>query len=160
MPLNLTDFNQFYVINKICGQEKQRHYLESLGFVPGARISILSELHGYYLVMVKGSKIGLDHRAFALLIILTLLGCASALTLTDYLKSLIRRSGFDVAGVHDKKSLKEMFHLLKRTDKWIVCEGVETKEMVDFLIAEECDELQGFYYYKPMEQKKFEELID
>ena len=59
MPLNLTDFNQFYV-NKICGQEKQRHYLESLGFVPGARISILSELHGYYLVMVKGNKIGLD----------------------------------------------------------------------------------------------------
>lgn len=58
MPLNLTDFNQFYVINKICGQEKQRHYLESLGFVPGARISILSELHGYYLVMVKGSKSG------------------------------------------------------------------------------------------------------
>ena len=45
-------------------------------------------------------KRGLDHRAFALLIILTLLGCASALTLTDYLKSLIRRSGFDVAGVH------------------------------------------------------------
>ena len=33
-------------------------------------------------------KRGLDHRAFALLIILTLLGCASALTLTDYLKSL------------------------------------------------------------------------
>lgn len=60
MPLNLTVFNQFYAINKICGQEKQRHYLESLGFVPGARISILSELHGYYLVMVKGSKIGLD----------------------------------------------------------------------------------------------------
>ena len=57
MPLNLTVFNQFYAINKICGQEKQRHYL---GFVPGARISILSELHGYYLVMVKGSKIGLD----------------------------------------------------------------------------------------------------
>ena len=37
-------------------------------------------------------KRGLDHRAFALLIILTLLGCASALTLTDYLKSATRRS--------------------------------------------------------------------
>ena len=60
MPLNLTDFIHFYVINKILVQEKQRHYLESLGFVPGARISILSELHGYYLVMVKSSKIGLD----------------------------------------------------------------------------------------------------
>lgn len=34
MPLNLTEFNQFYIINKICGLEKQRHYLESLGFVP------------------------------------------------------------------------------------------------------------------------------
>lgn len=52
-------------------------------------------------------KRGLDHRAFALLIILTLLGCASALTLTDYLKSLIRRSGFDVAGVHDKSRWKK-----------------------------------------------------
>ena len=38
MPLNLTDFNQFYVINKICGQEKQRHYLESLWFFTGGRI--------------------------------------------------------------------------------------------------------------------------
>ena len=43
MPLNLTDFNQFYVINKICGQEKQRHYLESLGVVAGARISIIKK---------------------------------------------------------------------------------------------------------------------
>ena len=60
MPLNLTAFNQFYVIYIIFGHEIQRQYLESVGFVPGARISILSELHGYYLVMVKGSKIGLD----------------------------------------------------------------------------------------------------
>ena len=59
---------------------------------------------------------GLDHRAFALLIILTLLGCASALTLTDYLKSLIRRSGFDVAGVHDKKSLEEKLLQLQNAD--------------------------------------------
>lgn len=61
-------------------------------------------------------KRGLDHRAFALLIILTLLGCASALTLTDYLKSLIRRSGFDVAGVHDKKSLEEKLLQLQNAD--------------------------------------------
>ena len=32
-------------------------------------------------------------------------------------------------------------------------------EMVDFLIQEGCDELQGYYYYKPMEMGKFEELI-
>ena len=60
MPLNLTEFNRFYIISKICGQEKLRHYLEALGFVPGSEVTILSELHGYYIVMVKGSKIGLD----------------------------------------------------------------------------------------------------
>ena len=38
MPLSLTEFNHFYIINKVCGLE----------------------LHGYYVVMVKGSKIGLD----------------------------------------------------------------------------------------------------
>ena len=55
--------------------------------------------------------------------------------------------------------LQEIFHLLKRTNKFIVCEGVETKEMVDFLVVEGCDELQGYYYYKPMEMAKFEQLI-
>ena len=60
MPLNRTEFNHFYIVNKICGQEKERHYLESLGFVPGSQVSILSELHGYYVVMIKGSKMGLD----------------------------------------------------------------------------------------------------
>ena len=55
--------------------------------------------------------------------------------------------------------LQEIFHLLKRTNKSIVCEGVETKEMVDFLVEEGCDELQGYYYYKPMSQESFEKLL-
>ena len=55
--------------------------------------------------------------------------------------------------------LEEMFHLLKRTGKWIVLRGCGDERDGRFLIAEGCDELQGFYYYKPMEQKKFEELI-
>ena len=54
MPLNLAQFNIKYKISKVCGQEKQRHYLESLGFIAG------SEIHGYYIVMVKGSKIGIE----------------------------------------------------------------------------------------------------
>ena len=55
--------------------------------------------------------------------------------------------------------LQEIFHLLKRTKKFIVCEGVETKEMVDFLVEEGCDELQGYYYYKPMSQESFDQLL-
>ena len=60
MPLNLAEFNTTYKISKVCGQEKQRHYLESLGFVTGTEIELLSEIHGYYVVMVKGSKIGIE----------------------------------------------------------------------------------------------------
>ena len=33
MPLNLADINTPYHIQKICGPEDQRHYLESLGLV-------------------------------------------------------------------------------------------------------------------------------
>ena len=56
--------------------------------------------------------------------------------------------------------LQEIFHLLKRTKKVIVCEGVETKEMVDFLVKEGCDELQGYYYYKPLTEREFEKSVE
>ena len=59
MPLNLAQFNIKYKISKVCGQEKQRHYLESLGFIAGSEIELLSEIHGYYIVMVKGAKLEL-----------------------------------------------------------------------------------------------------
>ena len=49
--------------------------------------------------------------------------------------------------------LQEVFHMLKRMGKSIVCEGVETKEIAEFLKAEGCDEIQGFLYYRPMCQK-------
>ena len=52
MPLNLADFNKKYRISKVCRQEKQRHYLESPGFICGSEVELLSEIHGYYIVMV------------------------------------------------------------------------------------------------------------
>ena len=55
--------------------------------------------------------------------------------------------------------LQEIFHLLKRTKKSIVCEGVETMETARFLLDEGCDELQGYYYYRPMPEESFEEVL-
>ena len=52
-----------------------------------------------------------------------------------------------------------MFHMLKRMHKSIVCEGVETQEIADFLQNEGCNEIQGFLYYRPMCQEDFEKLI-
>lgn len=49
--------------------------------------------------------------------------------------------------------------MLKRMGKSIVCEGVETQEIADFLQNEGCNEIQGFLYYRPMCQEDFEKLI-
>ena len=55
--------------------------------------------------------------------------------------------------------LQEIFHLLKRTKKSIVCEGVEMMETARFLLDEGCEELQGYYYYRPMPEESFEEVL-
>lgn len=60
MPLNLAEVNRLYRIQKICGDDQQRHYLESLGFVENAAVRILSAFFGYYIVMIKESKIGIS----------------------------------------------------------------------------------------------------
>lgn len=55
--------------------------------------------------------------------------------------------------------LQEIFHMLKRMKKSIVCEGVETEEIAAFLKQEGCDEIQGFLYYRPMNSMNFEKLM-
>lgn len=59
MPLNLAIIGANYIVQKTCGDEDERHYLESLGFVEGASICILSAFFGYYIVRIKDSKIGI-----------------------------------------------------------------------------------------------------
>ncbi len=65
----------------------------------------------------------------------------------------------DILTENGRIVLQEIFHLLKRTRKTIVCEGVETRGVADFLIQEGCDELQGYYYYRPMDQESFETVM-
>lgn len=51
-----------------------------------------------------------------------------------------------------------------RLAKWmklnIVSEGVETQSEWDYLRSVECDSVQGYYFYKPMPQESFIELLD
>ena len=269
MPLNLTDFNHFYIINKVCGLEKQRHYLEALGrkefqiyfqpkisgksqkiasaevlirwkradgelWFPDSFLPILEETGeiealDYYVYeaafqwLANRRSAGLKLLPLSLNVspvhfrkihtftkkVLQLIqkyeipseylvfeitettyihnieavnsmirffheqnirismddfgsGYSSLNTLKDILFDEVKidkRFLSDDLTEKGKIVLQEIFHLLKRTNKFIVCEGVETKEMVDFLIQEGCDELQGYYNYKPMEMGKFEELI-
>lgn len=60
MPLNLAEIGKTYAILRIGGTDKTRHHLENLGLVPGRKLEVLSELHGYYIVCVNDTKIGID----------------------------------------------------------------------------------------------------
>ena len=68
MPLNLADINTDYIIQKICGNENERHHLETLGFLEGETVRILSILFGSYIVRIQESKIGIN-QDFAKMII-------------------------------------------------------------------------------------------
>ena len=69
MPLNLVDLGVEYIIQKILGKEKQRHYLESLGFVSGGRVKVFSKFNNYYVISVKGTKIGIDESLAKMIVV-------------------------------------------------------------------------------------------
>ena len=41
----------------------------------------------------------------------------------------------------------------------VVAQGVETREQAEFLRRNACDELQGFYFNKPVPAEQFGELL-
>jgi len=41
----------------------------------------------------------------------------------------------------------------------VVAEGVETAEQLQFLREHACDEIQGFYFSRPVPKQQFEELL-
>ena len=81
----------------------------------------------------------------------------------SYLKKLpINRLKIDKSFVDDLPNsiesvaiVKAIISLAKTFGLSITAEGVENKEQLDFLINENCDEIQGYYFSKPI---TFEEL--
>jgi len=46
--------------------------------------------------------------------------------------------------------VSEVIGLAKKLNMKIVAEGIESREQVDFLVEQECDLIQGYFYAKPM----------
>jgi EAL domain-containing protein (putative c-di-GMP-specific phosphodiesterase class I) len=66
----------------------------------------------------------------------------------------------DVASGSEDKALAEAVIAMGRTlSLTVVAQGVETKAQVDFLREHACDELQGFYFNRPVPAEQFEKLL-
>lgn len=59
-----------------------------------------------------------------------------------------------------KQMIKHLVSMIQEMGMKVLAEGVETQEYVDFLKSIACDYIQGFYYYKPMPLKAFQQLLD
>jgi diguanylate cyclase (GGDEF)-like protein len=62
-------------------------------------------------------------------------------------------------GSKDKAITKSIIVLAKSLGLGVTAEGVETKEQHDFLTQRMCDEIQGFYHFRPMPSADFEKLL-
>ena len=60
MPLTMAKAGEENTIIKIGGKEEARRFLESLGFVAGSIVSVVSELNGNVIVNVKGSRVAIS----------------------------------------------------------------------------------------------------
>ncbi len=60
MPLILATSGNEMNIKKITGNDETRRFLNSLGFVVGETVRIISELGGNLIINVKDSRVALD----------------------------------------------------------------------------------------------------
>ena len=55
--------------------------------------------------------------------------------------------------------MENTISMMKRLNKKVLVEGVETKEQADYLIGQGVDYIQGYYYARPMDEAHLEELF-
>jgi len=85
--------------------------------------------------------------------------------------NLLTKLPFDIIKL-DKEFLKDfeldsdgkiiipsIIDMAKKLKLEVVCEGVETKEQVDFLRDVDCDMVQGYYYSKPVPLDVFTNML-
>jgi EAL domain-containing protein (putative c-di-GMP-specific phosphodiesterase class I) len=59
----------------------------------------------------------------------------------------------------DEEIIKTIIVLARIMELDVIAEGVETQQKESFLTQLKCDEIQGYYYYKPMPAKEVEGLL-
>ena len=62
--------------------------------------------------------------------------------------------------IKDEAIIKVIIVLAKNLGLKVIAEGVEAKDQLDFLRDQMCDDIQGYYFYKPMPFNLIEELMN
>ena len=60
MPLTMAPMGEVNKIVKVGGNEETRRFLESIGFVAGTEITVVSSIGGNLIVNVKDSRIAVN----------------------------------------------------------------------------------------------------
>ena len=60
MPLIMANAGEVNLIKKVGGNEKIRRFLESLGFVVGADVTVVAVNHGNVIVNIKESRVAIS----------------------------------------------------------------------------------------------------
>ncbi len=60
MPLTMAPSGQTNTVKKIHGKDATKRFLESLGFVEGGAVTVISEIGGNLIVNVKDTRIALS----------------------------------------------------------------------------------------------------
>lgn len=63
------------------------------------------------------------------------------------------------ANAHDRAVTTAVISLGKKLNLRVIAEGVETEEQIRFLRDNDCDELQGFHFSRPVPARDFEQLL-
>lgn len=60
MPLTMAKAGEINVIKRVGGKEETRKFLESLGFLTGSSVTVISEISGNVIVNIKDSRVAIN----------------------------------------------------------------------------------------------------
>lgn len=60
MPLVLAEVGEENIIKKVGGKPEVKKHLENLGFVPGGRVTVITQLGGNIIVNVKEARVAIS----------------------------------------------------------------------------------------------------
>ena len=59
MPLTMANAGEENIIKKVGGKEDTRRFLENLGFVVGAAVTVISQVEGNIIVNIKDPRVAI-----------------------------------------------------------------------------------------------------